>query len=548
MAQQKYSIVSKLDAGGMAEVWKGKATSLRGFEKLVAIKRVLPDLAKKDTFINMFLDEARLSLHLNHANVVQTFDIGTSDGAYFIVMEWVDGVNLKGVIDSVKLSGDRIPLEQAVFISIEVCKGLYHAHRRHTPDGQPLNIVHRDISPPNLLISREGEVKLVDFGLAKAATQALVTDQGMIKGKFSYLSPEAAWGKPVDERADIFAVGALLWEMLAGRRLFEGPSNKDTVLMIREAQVPSLEQFNPYVDQELMTIIWRSLAREVDDRYSTAKELGQDLTSYLFKHGLTVNTFDIAELVETTINEREKDRRLAPEWLDDLGQVEEQLIQFTSLEDLQRMSFRSVSEESGMRNVNLLHGEDPRGWAQELGVSFTPPPVRSTGGAQVDLSEGEGSAQGAFAFHQNESGGHGDQLLMNPSDHSTASASGSARRAQGDSDRSSGSRLLSWVIYVLLAIVLMAMGLGVGAYMPKLIKMMKQSSTESPYEKVQPDRSPNPPVQRLKPNPSKPTPQGSTASPSSSEVHHNSKSGTTTKAQDEAKDEIEVLEGEIEFD
>ena len=222
MAQQRYSIVSKLDAGGMAEVWKGKATSLRGFEKLVAIKRVLPDLAKKDTFINMFLDEARLSLHLNHANVVQTFDIGTSDGAYFIVMEWVDGVNLKGVIESVKLSGDRIPLEQAVFISVEVCKGLYHAHRRHTPDGQPLNIVHRDISPPNLLISREGEVKLVDFGLAKAATQALVTDQGMIKGKFSYLSPEAAWGKPVDERADIFAVGALLWEMLAGRRLFEG--------------------------------------------------------------------------------------------------------------------------------------------------------------------------------------------------------------------------------------------------------------------------------------------------------------------------------------
>jgi serine/threonine-protein kinase len=548
MAQQKYSIVSKLDAGGMAEVWKGKATSLRGFEKLVAIKRVLPDLAKKDTFINMFLDEARLSLHLNHANVVQTFDIGTSDGAYFIVMEWVDGVNLKGVIDSVKLSGDRIPLEQAVFISIEVCKGLYHAHRRHTPDGQPLNIVHRDISPPNLLISREGEVKLVDFGLAKAATQALVTDQGMIKGKFSYLSPEAAWGKVVDERADIFAVGALLWEMLAGRRLFEGPSNKDTVLMIREAQVPSLEQFNPYVDQELMSIIWRSLAREVDDRYSTAKELGQDLTSYLFKHGLTVNTFDIAELVETTINEREKDRRLAPEWLDDLGQVEEQLIQFTSLEDLQRMSFRSVSEESGMRNVNLLHGEDPRGWAQELGVSFTPPPVRSMGGAQVDLSEGEGSAQGAFALHQNESGGHSDQFSMNPSDNSTTSASGSARRVQEGSDRSGGSQLLSWVIYVLLAIVLMAMGLGVGAYMPKVIKMMNKSSTKSPYEKVQPDRSPTPPIQRLTPHPSKTNSQKSTASPSSSEVHHNSKSGTTTKAQNEIQSETEVLEGEIEFD
>jgi serine/threonine-protein kinase len=223
----------------------------------------------------MFLDEARLSLHLNHANVVQTFDIGSSDDAYFIVMEWVDGVNLKGVLESLTLSGVRLPIEQAIFIAIEVCKGLYHAHRRSTPDGEPLNIVHRDVSPPNVLISREGEVKLVDFGLAKAATQAFSTDQGMIKGKFSYLSPEAAWGKPVDERADIFAVGAILWEMLAGRKLFEGKSNKETVLMVRDAEVPSLEPYNPYIDERLMGILRRSLAREAEERFSTAKELAK---------------------------------------------------------------------------------------------------------------------------------------------------------------------------------------------------------------------------------------------------------------------------------
>ena len=544
MAQQKYSIVSKLDAGGMAEVWKGKATSLRGFEKLVAIKRVLPDLAKKDTFINMFLDEAWLSLHLNHANVVQTFDIGTSDGAYFIVMEWVDGVNLKGVIESVKLSGDRIPLEQAIFISAEVCKGLYHAHRRHTPDGQPLNIVHRDISPPNLLISREGEVKLVDFGLAKAATQALVTDQGMIKGKFSYLSPEAAWGKPVDERADIFAVGALLWEMLAGRRLFEGATNKETVLMIREAPVPGLEQFNPYVDQELMEIIRRSLAREKDDRYSTAKELGQDLTSYLFKHGLTVNNYDIAELVETTINEREKDKRLEPEWLDDLGQVEEQLIQFTSLEDLQRMSFRSVSEESGMRNANLLHGEDPRGWAQELGVSFTPPPVRSLGGAQVDMSAGEGVAQGAFTLRQGEMGVYTspEETVQGSGDHgdsSAYSASGSARRTK--SRESSGSKLLSWLIYVLLAVVLMVLGLGIGAYLPRLIKSFNQAPSHSVPERSIPKTSLNP---KSTPRPSE------SASPEQDRSQNRSdrSRGIQADTQSQGGDSVDVLEGEIEFD
>ena len=203
MAEQKYSILQKLDAGGMAEVWKGKATSMRGFEKLVAIKRVLPDLAKKNDFINMFLDEARLSLHLNHANVVQTLILVLLKELTLLLWSgWMD-VNLKGVLESIQLSGDRIPVEQALFIAKELCKGLHHAHRRKTPDGKPLNIVHRDISPPNLLISREGEIKVVDFGLAKAVTQALATDQGTIKGKFSYLSPEAAWGKVVDERADI---------------------------------------------------------------------------------------------------------------------------------------------------------------------------------------------------------------------------------------------------------------------------------------------------------------------------------------------------------
>ncbi|MBM4292125.1 MAG: serine/threonine protein kinase [Deltaproteobacteria bacterium] len=381
MAQQRYTIISKLDSGGMAEVWKGKATSMRGFEKLVAIKRVLADLAKKENFIKMFLDEARLSLHLNHANVVQTFDLGSSDDAYFIVMEWVDGINLKGVLESLKLNGAKVPLEQALFISIEVCKGLYHAHRRRTPDGEPLHIVHRDVSPPNVLISREGEVKLVDFGLAKAATQAFSTDQGMVKGKFSYLSPEAAWGKPVDERADIFAVGAVLWEMLAGRKLFEGKSNKETVLMVREAHVPHLNAYSPYVDDELMRLIRRALAQNPEERYSTAKELAQDLSRYLYKHRLEVSNYDIAELVERTLVDRKVDEGVHPSMMDDIGHLQEQLVQFTSLEDLQRMQFRAVSEDA--QNAHMpANAVDPRAWADELGLSdhFTLPPIH--GGAR----------------------------------------------------------------------------------------------------------------------------------------------------------------------
>lgn len=382
MAQQKYNILNKLDSGGMAEVWKGKATSMRGFEKLVAIKRVLSELAKKESFITMFLDEARLSLHLNHANVVQTFDVGSSDDAYFIVMEWVDGINLKGVLEGLALSGFRIPIEQAIFISIEICKGLYHAHRKATPDGEPLHIVHRDVSPPNVLISREGEVKLVDFGLAKAATQAFSTDQGMIKGKFSYLSPEAAWGKPVDERADIFAVGAILWEMLAGRKLFEGKSNKETVLMVREAHIPSLDPYNPYVDERLMAIIYKALTRDPEERFATAKDLAQALSKYLCDQKLFVTSYDIAALIERTLAEKAIDNTINPSMMDDIGVLEEQLVQFTSLEDLQRMQFRTVAEEDiHAHRPALPNAEDPRIWAAELGIDeeYSLPPIHGGG-------------------------------------------------------------------------------------------------------------------------------------------------------------------------
>lgn len=481
MAEQKYSILQKLDAGGMAEVWKGKATSMRGFEKLVAIKRVLPDLAKKNDFINMFLDEARLSLHLNHANVVQTFDIGTSEGAYFIVMEWVDGMNLKGVLESIQLSGDRIPVEQALFIAKELCKGLHHAHRRKTPDGKPLNIVHRDISPPNLLISREGEIKVVDFGLAKAATQALATDQGMIKGKFSYLSPEAAWGKVVDERADIFAVGALIWEMLAGRRLFDGSSNKETVLMVREAHVPSLESINPYVDAELMNIIYKSLAKEPDQRYSTVKNLGQDITNYLFKHQLNVSSYDIASLIESVLAEKAKDKQLEPLWLDDLGEVEEQLVQFTSLDDLHQMTFKSVSEESGIHNPSLLKGEDPREWVDEFGVSFTPPPGQNT---RLDLSRGESSARGAFSLTNQTPVGAPPQEDATQSTNGSSKGISSARqglqsaRQDHSSDEQGTQKKVKWWIYPIAALVLMLLSLAVGMFLPKWLNQVDSSAVE----------------------------------------------------------------------
>ena len=372
MAQQRYSIVQKIDAGGMAEVWKGKATSLRGFEKLVAIKRVLPNLAKNKKFISMFLDEARLSLYLNHANVVQTFDIGVSDHAYFIVMEWVDGANLKGVLDVARERGWRIPREQAAYVASEICKGLSHAHHRRDPQDRPLRIVHRDISPPNVLLSREGEVKLVDFGLAKAASQLTQTDPGVVKGKFSYLCPEATMGQQVDERADIFSTGIVLWEMLAGRRLFEGETDLRTVELVRAAVIPTLRDTNPELEPELERIIHKALARDPRARYQTAEALGHELSRYLFHNRLLVTSYDIGMLVKKVMSERGRGSGTGPDTSNVKAleaEVGQELGNFTSVDDLEKLEFRSVLEDDPHAAVHLPPGaEDPRAWAEEMGV------------------------------------------------------------------------------------------------------------------------------------------------------------------------------------
>ncbi|MEZ4470987.1 MAG: protein kinase [bacterium] len=371
MAEQRYTIVQKIDSGGMAEVWMGKASSLRGFEKLVAIKRVLPSLSRNKKFISMFLDEARLSLYLNHANVVQTFDIGMAENAYFIVMEWVDGTNLKGLMSVASELGFRIPPEQAVFITMEVCKGLSHAHNRKDPKGRPLAIVHRDVSPPNVLLSREGEVKLVDFGLAKAASQITSTDPGIVKGKFSYLSPEAAHGQTVDGRADVFAAGIVLWEMLAGRKLFDGATDLKTVELVRKTEIPPLARINPDVEPALEAIVRRALARDPRERFQTAEQLGHELARYLFQGRMLVTSYDIATLVKRVLaymdaNAAERSKAVSLE-----STVQEEIERFTSLENLEeldRMEFKSVLDQPGGDDSGLVGiGIDPRGWADELG-------------------------------------------------------------------------------------------------------------------------------------------------------------------------------------
>ena len=336
MAEQRYRVVKRLEAGGMAEVFIGEAQSVQGFKKKVAIKRVLPHLAQNKNFIGMFLDEARLGARLSHANIVSVFDIGAADDTYFIVMEFVDGCNLKKIIEVLRKQGRTVPFKEAVYITMHACRGLSFAHELLGDDGEEMDIVHRDVSPPNILVSKRGEVKVTDFGLAKATTQLEKTDPGVVKGKFSYLSPEAARGEDVDERADIFALGIVLWEMLAGRRLFLGETDYQTVKLVQQAQVPSLSKISNEVDEEFEGVLAKALTPDPNQRYQHAREFEDALAGYLFSHQMKVTATDIANLVKSILAQADT---AAPETssnqqsiIDKL--IQEELLRFTSLDDI----------------------------------------------------------------------------------------------------------------------------------------------------------------------------------------------------------------------
>jgi len=367
--QQRYRVIEKLESGGMAEVFRAESEGLQGFKKQVAIKRVLPHLSEKKKFISMFLDEARLSAHLTHSNCVQVFDIGVGDNAYFIVMEFVDGANLKSITESLRKQGKEFPVSYAAFIALEICKGLSYAHELRDPSGTDLHIVHRDMSPPNVLITKYGEIKIVDFGLAKANSQLEKSEPGIIKGKFSYLSPEAAMGQDVDARTDIFAVGIILWELLTGQRLFMGDTDFQTVKKVQQAQVPSASSINPQVPPELDRILSKSLTRDPDARYRTARDLGQDLSKFMFKLGTPVSAFDIAQIVQSVMKDRGK-VKAKPQASIIESLIEEALLEFTSLTDEEKAEAQRKENSATAKAPSNPGGfVDPTNWADEFSAS-----------------------------------------------------------------------------------------------------------------------------------------------------------------------------------
>ncbi len=281
----KYLLLERVNVGGMAEVFKAKAFGVEGFERLVAVKRILPSIAEDQEFIEMFVDEAKIAVELTHANIAHIFDLGKVADSYYIAMEFVRGKDTRAIFDRVRKRGETIPVPMACYTIMKVCEGLDYAHNKKGSSGRHLNLVHRDVSPQNLLISYDGEIKLIDFGIAKAANKASKTQAGILKGKFGYMSPEQVRGLPLDRRSDVFAVGICLYELLTGERLFVGESDFSTLEKVRNVEIMPPSTYNRKIPEELEQIVLKALAKDVDDRYQTAMDLHDDLQSFMYTSG-----------------------------------------------------------------------------------------------------------------------------------------------------------------------------------------------------------------------------------------------------------------------
>jgi eukaryotic-like serine/threonine-protein kinase len=279
----KYELLHRLRLGGMAEVWKARESVPPG--RTLALKRILPSFTDEADYVAMFVDEARLCMRLAHPGIVRAYELGQIGDEHFIALELVEGQDLGALIRVAREREEPLGVALACRIAIAVCEALHYAHELCDEHGAPLGIVHRDVSPQNVLVSYDGEVKLIDFGIAKSSEQLMRTQAGLLKGKHGYLSPEQASGQSVDRRSDLFSLGICLYELLAARRLFQGSSDFSTIGKVRNAEIPALESVNREVPPELATIVHRALARERGARFQSAAEMRRALLGFVAQSG-----------------------------------------------------------------------------------------------------------------------------------------------------------------------------------------------------------------------------------------------------------------------
>lgn len=311
----KYQILERVAAGGMAEVFKARMDGEGGFQRLFAIKRILPHLSSRPEFVEMLVEEAKIAGLLSHANIVQILDLGEVDGTCFVAMEYVDGPDLGRIFERCRKKGIALPVPHATFIVAEVLKALEYAHTRRVMRGGkelPLEIVHRDVSPGNVLISYQGEVKLTDFGIARASVKALETVSGVVKGRFDTMAPEQAAGQRVDARADIFAMGVLFYECLTGRHPFRRANEGATLDAIRAGSFEPASQVNPDVPYPLEQVLEKALAVDPADRYATATEMKEALDRFFHESGFIFSHSTLAAFLRGLFPQAAKRNEPAP--------------------------------------------------------------------------------------------------------------------------------------------------------------------------------------------------------------------------------------------
>src|SRR5437762_4952795 len=316
----KYEVMKRLATGGMAEIYLARVRGITGFEKIVVPKRILPQLATQPDFVRMFLDEARIAATLQHPNIVQTYDVGAEGGDYFMAMEYLHGEDLRSLMKTLRGRKQYFQVEHAIRVAMDVCSGLHYAHVKVGFDGLPLNIIHRDVSPQNVIITYEGSVKLLDFGIAKATGRAGETRWGTLKGKIGYMSPEQCRGEPLDRRSDVFAVAILLFELVMGKRLYRGASEFDVLKRIVEGDVPSPRALDPAFPVELDRIIVKGLQKDPEKRFQTAREMGQALEAFAHAAHLQLSTMALAAYMEDVFGRKIEAWREAQAQGKDLGQ------------------------------------------------------------------------------------------------------------------------------------------------------------------------------------------------------------------------------------
>jgi serine/threonine-protein kinase len=302
----KYTLIRKLALGGMAEIFLALQKSMAGFEKLIVVKRVLPHLAKDQAFIELLLAEARIAATLNHPNVAHIYDVGEVHGQFYIAMEHIHGEDLRSIVRQMKkVNETSFPLEHAIAIVLGCCAGLAYAHEKTNLDGTAMEIVHRDVSPQNILVTFTGDVKLVDFGIAKAGrSTAEDTGSGQLKGKIPYMSPEQAQGLPLDGRSDVFSLGVILFELCTGKRLFRGANEMDTLKMIVEGEYPKPRALNPNLPERLEKIILKSLEKDLSARYQSAREMQADIEDMIRAEQMKVSPLTLASWMQHLFEEK----------------------------------------------------------------------------------------------------------------------------------------------------------------------------------------------------------------------------------------------------